>query len=84
MRLSSLCSRVQSTGYRRQFRPVAQMDPQEAHYKIDTKHTVKAGDDGSLWRYMVQHSYRPQPELDELQQVRGFCEHTSDQQSLSR
>jgi len=45
------------------------MDPQEAHYKVDTKHTVKAGDDGSLWRYMVQHSYRPQPELDELQTV---------------
>ena len=66
---------VRSITHRRPFSPVARMDPQEAHYKIDTKHTVKAGDDGSLWRYMVQHSHRPTPELDELQQVRSRQSH---------
>ena len=50
------------------------MDPNEAHSNTSSrqyiKHSVNASDQtGELWQYMVQHSYRPVPELDELQQV---------------
>ena len=50
------------------------MDPNEAHSNAatrkDVKHSVNASDQtGDLWRYMVQHSFRPQQELEELQQV---------------
>jgi len=66
---SSKCHGLRSVAYCRHRCPVAQMDIQEARCKMNQGQCLRPSDDGWRRRYMVQRSYRPTPELQDLHQV---------------